>query len=223
MALDIAEIREKPLRNFEGCLQTDSERSEGIILVNANASHLRRHFSIAHELGHFLCGWHKTIRREGFICTRSDMTVPKGDDVHMRQESEANRFAIELLAPEHMVRPYLKRLPELENVVAMANAIEISKMAAARRYIELHQASLAIVFIHEGTVNYVQRSETFPWLPFASGDKLPSIPEVPAGSRFSLMEEVDPELWLGPRGSIGLAAQVLHQQEGHAMVLLEAG
>ena len=97
LALDIHDIREKPLRNFEGALQTDAERDFGIILVNENSSLQRRRYSIGHELGHFLCAWHRKTDSEGFRCRKSDMIVTAEDTDFLRQEAEANRFAIELL------------------------------------------------------------------------------------------------------------------------------
>ena len=49
-ALDIDEIRVESLRNFDGCLITDSRHDRGAILVNSNVSRERQQFTLAHEL-----------------------------------------------------------------------------------------------------------------------------------------------------------------------------
>jgi Zn-dependent peptidase ImmA (M78 family) len=66
------------------------------------------------------------------------MSMPSGDAAHRMQEAEANLFAIELLAPATLMTPYIRRLPDLENVLAITSAFDISKAAAARRYASLH-------------------------------------------------------------------------------------
>ena len=73
------------------------------------------------------------------------------------QETEANQFAIELLAPERMVSRYLRGLPELEQVVAMHTKLDISNTAAARRNVKLHKEPLAVVFATDGAFQYADR------------------------------------------------------------------
>ena len=58
-SLDIDEIRYGPTRNFEGALVTNVERDFGLIHLNSLSSDERQRFSLGHELGHFLCGWHR--------------------------------------------------------------------------------------------------------------------------------------------------------------------
>jgi Zn-dependent peptidase ImmA (M78 family) len=106
-ALDIEEIREAPLKSFEGALITSAEKGRGAIVVNSLSSRQRRRYTVGHELGHFLNPWHMPTTASGFECTRADMLVRSGASQHLKQEAEANRFAIELLAPEPRIRPYL--------------------------------------------------------------------------------------------------------------------
>jgi hypothetical protein len=219
-ALDIYEIREKPLRNFEGYLQTDAERSAGAILVNSHSSYVRRRYTVGHELGHFLCPWHRNTEAGGFRCTKSDMTVAEGEADHLRQEKEANRFAIELLAPGRLLRKHLRRLPELERVVEIASELEISKTAAARCYVDRHGETLAALFLRHDRFIYAHRGPSFPWLPFNRDQPIPTLPALPTGSNLSEMVEADPEDWLGVGGFGELALQVLRQEDGHAIILL---
>ena len=222
-ALDIHEIREEPLINFEGCLITDPERSTGDILVNSSAASPRRRYTIAHELGHFSCSWHQSDDSAGFRCSRSDMTASRGKEGGRDlQEAEANQFAIELLAPERLLSKHLRRLPELERILLIKNELDISKAAAARRYVELHPQPLAVVFVQHGQFLYAQRGAAFPWLPFGSQDRLPELPAIAAGENISEMTAVDPLDWLRPGAAHKLAVQVLRQENGHAMILLQA-
>lgn len=62
------------------------------ILINESAPEARQKFTLAHELGHVIIPWHT-----GIIVSHLNND---GDDYEYRQmESEANRFAAELLIP----------------------------------------------------------------------------------------------------------------------------
>lgn len=218
--LDIEEIHEKPLGSFEGALVTDPERDFGFIIVNSQSSSERRRFSLAHELGHFLCAWHVQTTETGFACKRSDMTFPSGAEQHKRQESEANAFAIELLAPADCVRPYLRRLPDLEHPLAMRRELKISKAAAVRRYASLHTRKVAAIFAWDGNFSYIERSESFPYLAIKTDEPLPALPAPSASDGLSEMVEVDPGAWRLDHVRGELSCQALHQDEGRAIVLL---
>ena len=219
-ALDIEDIQEKPLNGLEGVLITEAERDFGMIQVNSSSSRQRRRYSVAHELGHFLSPWHRQTSSGGFECTRQDMARPTGDDVHIRQESEANKFAIELLAPARMLPRYLRRLPELEHVLAMHADLHISKAAAARRYVALHAEPLAVVFAKDDEFHYVDRGPTFPFVALSRGQRLPQLPRIGSDAVTSEMVEADVEDWLGPDRIGELAVQVLRQEEGYSIILL---
>jgi hypothetical protein len=218
--LGIDDIRERSLNNFEAALVTDPERNRGSILLNSRSSPYRRRYSLAHELGHFLCGWYQHTSRKGFVCSKWDMAIPLGNDVHVRQETEANQFAIELLAPERLISRYLKRLPDLEQVLAMHLALEISKTAAARRYVNLHHERLAVIFGHKGCYQYADRGIGFPYINLKRGDSLPSTPNVGKDTNISEMVEADPLDWPGLQSANGLALQVMRQENEHTIVLL---
>ncbi len=67
LTLDIISIEALETEGFEGGLLTDADKSEGIILVNKDSTLQRRRFTISHELGHFLCFWHKPPSVTGFF------------------------------------------------------------------------------------------------------------------------------------------------------------
>ena len=219
-ALDIVEIRRRPLRNFEAALLTQAERDFGTVLINSNSSPQRRRYSQAHELGHFLCAWHRPAEG-GFRCTVIDMTEPGGSAIHRRQEMEANRFAIELLAPKRLVRRHLRRFPDLDDVLALHTMLDISKAAAIRRYVALHpKRSLAVIFARNGTFQYIVRGDGFPWLDLRKGDRLPTLPRVARDMRTSEMVEADAEEWFGSTWPGELSVQVLPQEDEYSMILL---
>lgn len=222
--LDIVDIREENMVGLEGALITSPERPDGLILVNRRSSRPRRRFTIAHELGHFLMVHHVMVEATGFRCRKQDMAAESpgrknsSEGRHLRQEAEANRFAIELLAPRSRLRPILKRLPDLARVLEISETFSISKEAAARRYVDLHTASLAVLFLHRGKVVYLQKSNNFPWLAIGPGQTLPGPRETRPG--LSEIEEVDPAHWFDRAGNIELQLQVLGQEGDRAIVLL---
>ncbi len=218
-ALD-TEIWETELENFEGILVTDLVRDFGIICINSKSLPERRRFSVGHELGHFLCRWHVQTQDGTFQCSRRDMSVPTGDPVHIRQENEANLFAIKLLAPRRFFSPYVVRNPNLEHVLALYFNLNISKTAAARRYVSLHKQCVAAIFVKDGKYQYSERGFGFPFIRLDRGQPLPSLPKVGRDSSTSKMVEVNAEDWLGQQRSHELSVQTLEQAEGHAIVLL---
>ena len=223
-ALDIGEIREEPLTNFEAALITTPERGYGSILVNLNSSRRRRRYSIGHELLHFLNPWHRPTSPGGFECSRLDMieTGSHDRDLHRRQEAEANTFAIELLAPAERVRGYMADTPDLAEVIAMADDLDISREAAARRYVSLHDEGLTVLFVDNGLLRYSRSGTRFPRLCIDDGRSVPAISLGPAARTLSSIEEVDPEDWLRHSDGILLWAQILHQRNGFATILLRA-
>jgi hypothetical protein len=226
-ALDIVEIRVEPLRSLEGALIAPGDRHSGAILLNSASSPQRRSFTLAHELGHFLNLWHRPIDSQGrFACTRADLATPwrkasaAAASRHLIQEAEANRFAIELLAPARLVRRYLRALPDLADVLRLAGDLALSKEAAARRYIELHDQPAALIFAANGVVRYVERNPDFPFVACRSGEPLPAVLPPPDRAGLSAHEEADPRDWLARPDGRGLVVQTLHQERGYAVTLL---
>jgi hypothetical protein len=146
--------------------------------------------------------------------------LPAGSTRHKAQEAEANRFAIELLAPQKLMRRYLSGLPDLARVIALSDELEISREAGARRYIELKDEPTALVCSLEGVVRYVQRNPGFPFVACQSGQRLSLLPSAVDNSEVSAHEEADPRDWLGRSKGEPLIIQTLSQGEGYAITLL---
>nr|WP_245256950.1 ImmA/IrrE family metallo-endopeptidase [Nitrobacter sp. Nb-311A] len=200
------------------------ERDRGRILLNSRSNRQRRRFSLSHELLHFLNPTHEQTSVGGFRCTRQDMRLSSGDkigDRHRRQESEANSFAIELLTPRNRLKPFLCGNPKLAQVVAMAREFDISREAAARRFVELHPDDLAVVFCRDNRFLYAACGREFPRLSITAGEQCDL--GQPVQATISGFDEVAPDDWLHPpQHAIELSAQTLWQANGHSITLLRA-
>ena len=226
-ALEIVEIRMEKLKGLAGALVMPPDRNFGSILVDAIASKPRRRFTIAHELGHFLSLHHRPMQLDGgFVCTNNDLAAFEGGygrhgERHWRQETEANRFAITLLAPAPMVRPFVAGPHHLQYILDMAETLGLSKEAAARRYVECNPAPVALIFAQHGKVRYYIRQKIFPFMSLRKGQHLPETSPPANGSAISIAKEVKPL-------SFGLVAplynclfvQTLHQMNDFSITLL---
>ena len=225
-ALDIVEIHEARTKSFEGALLTLPERDTGKIIVNSNASPRRRRFTIAHELLHFLNPRHKSTNHSAFFaCGEGDLRVqlhslkPEASR-HLLQEAEANRFAIELLAPKSWMRPFLSSVPDLARVLGISKLLDISSEASARRYIELHGETAALVFSRNRIVRYFDKAQDFPYIARRKGDTLPPFALPADNSGLTSHDLADPLDWLARSPKQDLVVQTLHQRDGYAITLL---
>ena len=225
-ALDIVEIREEPLKGLEGAVVTTPDRNVGSIIVNSGSNPPRRRFTIAHELGHFLNSWHRPHDASGrFACSQTDLgrgwrKPSSTDSRRATQEIEANRFAIELLAPLKLVRPFLFGVPDLAKVLDLSASLSVSREAAARRYVELHAEPTALIFSRDGAVRYVDRRSEFPFVSVGAGQRLADLPSPADNSGLSAHLEADPRDWLSRPGDRPLVMQTLSQQNGYTLTLL---
>lgn len=90
--------------------------------VNKNHANVRQRFSIAHEIGHFLCG-HESYNHEA---THIE-DLPKYLDPQNRQELEADEFAAELLMPGSFLSKDAKR--ERVDAATWCKRYEVSEQA----------------------------------------------------------------------------------------------
>lgn len=129
LALDIVEVRRDALDGVEGVLLTDAARSAGAIFVNNTRGQRRARVSNAYELGHFLMEQHVLSNDVGFGCTPADMRERRVAVRHHKQETEANTFAIGLLAPTFKLAPTLADDPDLRSLRDLAASLDISMEA----------------------------------------------------------------------------------------------
>lgn len=226
LALDIFDIKAQAFDGFEGMLLTDAVRSSGSILANTRYGARRARFTIAHELGHFLMERHKLSADGGFTCESNDMRERRVNERHYRQETEANVFAINLLAPISLIDPLLSQDPDLKDAQRLRDYLDISLEACVRRMIDRRDEYLAAVWSRNGQVRYSVKSEGFPWITSKGGERLPQLSMarkiVASGNvGFSAFVETNPLVWTS-RSDIDLFEQSRVAPNGHAVTLLWA-
>jgi Zn-dependent peptidase ImmA (M78 family) len=136
------------------CLDLKAVGKRPTVLVNKAASNLRQRFTLAHELGHVLIPWHV-----GQIVDQIDLERSPETD-YFDVESQANRFASELLMPTAWVQ---RQLTEHENplqaVLFVANKAEVSWRAAAIKVINDLPPNYVIASCVGRMVDWSARSE----------------------------------------------------------------
>ena len=224
-ALNIIEIRYVPLNSFEGALLTTPERRNGSILINSSSRPERQRFTLAHELGHYLNVWHEPPDEGGFMCKNTEVrfgryVVKLGLSKHEIQELQANQFAIELIAPKSRIAALSNDDASVSDVLRIATELELSKEAAARRYVELHPAKIAVVFTNNGDVRYSVKSLSCPRLLVQKGTSFLS--SQASQPRLISHTEIDVSLpaMNGKSKSVIAAAETYHQDGGHAFTIL---
>ena len=108
--------------SIPGVLRID----KGVIGVNKNNHKVRRRFTIAHELGHFLL--EHSNRKETDI-------IDEGSDQHILEEREANSFASQILMPEQVIRKEAEM--KTLNIKALATKFDVSEQALTIRLLML--------------------------------------------------------------------------------------
>lgn len=227
MACDIFEIKEEPLANFEGALVTTEEKDIGSMIVHRDRPEKRKRFSIGHELGHFLIGYHKPVGAQ-FECSARDMTTEwfGPTDRAAKMEVEANVFAAEMLMPKKFLTPWMSKRREVDvsHVVDLSEQFEVSREAAARRYRDYANEPVAFVFSKDGRVRYSIRHEDFPRLDIGKNDQVPlesitaRFGKAPGST--SALGAVDRGLWIADTRRGEVCEQVLVQRNGYRLTLL---
>ncbi|AXI41774.1 ImmA/IrrE family metallo-endopeptidase [Sulfitobacter sp. SK011] len=225
-ALDITEICTQRFYGFEGMLLTDRVRSRGSILANTKRGNRRARFTIAHELGHFLIERHKLFGPTGFLCSAQDMRETRKAQMHMRQEREANQFAINLLAPPSLFDALLSQDPELKDAQQLRDHLNVSLEAVIRHLVERRPECLAAVWSKDGHIRYWVSGDGFPWITCKRGERLSSLSVASkivakSSGEFSTFVDTNPIAWTN-RSNIELFEQTRLSPSGHAVTLLWA-
>jgi hypothetical protein len=118
------------------------------------------------------------------------------------------------------MRSFLKGIPDLGHVAAIAGRLDLSREASARRYIELREDTLALVLSKAGLVRYVDRSDAFPFIGLRKNDTMPSVPDARTSDPITDHDEADPRDWGMHSNNAGLVVQTLHQKNSFAITLL---
>lgn len=224
LALGIFEVRTDQFDGFEGMLLTDRVRSSGAILANTRHGRSRTRFTIAHELGHFLMERHELSDGGGFACQAQDMRETGETRRHMRQEAQANQFAIGLLAPLQIFDAVLSDDPDLRDAQRASDLLDISLEASVRRMVDRRPERLAAVWTKDGQVRYVHRQNGFPWINRAPKDFVSKATHayraITNGRRgFTEFTDAHSLTWTD-RPDLDLHEQTRVGRDGHAVTLL---
>lgn len=229
-ACGIVEIKALDTDAFEGGLIQDEYKQRGFILVKRGPSDQRSRFTIAHELGHFVNLRHVAPPgSEQLLCSKDDLRASgTGGDKRHGMEAQANEFAASILMPRSHIsaQSFMRGSPEIARILALQQLCNVSKEAAARRYVELHGDDFAIVFSRDGRLVYTIRSRDFPWLDIRPGQEIfrETLTRDFDAVDGAISEQDDSESswWLSDRDASqwSLWEEVLVQQNGYRMTLL---
>src|SRR5690606_41526903 len=108
--------RDIPIDGVDGvCIGLKNPRKKTKVVVNNSTSKNRQRFTLAHELGHIIIPWHL-----GTIV--DDVNVSQANSDYWRLESEANRFASELLMPFNWLLERFLENQNLADLVSLTSA-----------------------------------------------------------------------------------------------------
>lgn len=225
LAVGIKTIKATDTEKYEGVLITDEQKSTGTILYNTNSSVFKKRFTIAHEIGHFLLPFHDKNTQ----CLSTNIGTFQATTPQLKKEAEANRFAIELLAPYKAVSSFLKsyRKPDLDQVLKIAARFKLSKEAALRRYIECTDHDVGAVLAQNETVRYPLKTRDFPYLCLKKGSFLPPhiYQKLKGKTSGNIIDwfSVEPSYFLSEQQEVGrkeLYCQTLVQDKAFSISLL---
>lgn len=142
--------------NFDGCLIRKNGQKL-IILNSAIPYEGRKNFSLCHELGHATIKGHD---KEKYTCSGIDIESYSLEE--KKAESEANRFASELLMPVTQVDNFLKKRDiSFDTIQELSKKFGASLTAAALKTILNTKERVALVASSQGQVLWDNKSPTF--------------------------------------------------------------
>jgi hypothetical protein len=152
------DVTEMDVKGFDGALVRAKGTPFGAIIVRDSIRESgRKHFTVAHEIGHFVVPGHENA---DLVCTATDMG--SWSDSAKEFEREANEFAAELLMPEAIVRHIVgKSEPSLQLIKRIAASCHSSLSAAGWRFCHLTSHRCAIVWSSKEAALWSKRSEEF--------------------------------------------------------------
>jgi Zn-dependent peptidase ImmA (M78 family) len=119
-------ITEMDDQDISGAISFDKEQQKFKVVVNKEKSFNRRHFTIAHELGHYFLH-QDTIKQEevlidGDESLRQNVMLFRLDGAeYSRIETEANNFAASLIMPEALIKKAWETFRNIEECAKIFN------------------------------------------------------------------------------------------------------
>jgi Zn-dependent peptidase ImmA (M78 family) len=150
-------VVETSTRGYEGLLLQDDSNAR--IIIDSNIINIgRKHFTLAHELGHYSIPSHTKVN---FKCI-SDFFNPFRRNPS--DEIEANQFASELLLPEELIKPILHTYkPDFASINELAEDCGTSLTATAIKFASLSYDCCALIATSDNKIKWFQKSSSFPY------------------------------------------------------------
>lgn len=154
----IKTVRPADIESFEGALCPLAKSGKWAILYNpAISSPGRINFTLAHELGHYLC--HRGRSPGGFECGEAGLLGLAGNEPLRLIEQEADAFASYLLMPIDDYREQVGRnAMSLDLLNHSADRYGVSRTAAAIKWLDFTPECAALVVATNGFVLWGWRS-----------------------------------------------------------------
>lgn len=152
----ITAVKAANIAKFDGGLFKDPETGRWLILYNQTVeSPGRIRFTQAHELGHYIL--HRQAR-ESFQCTEEDML--NWDTEEKDIESQADKFASNLLMPLHDFREQVTNTVDLGILGGCADRYGVSLTAAVLRWLEHTDQKAVVIHSRDGYMNWSWSSQS---------------------------------------------------------------
>lgn len=151
----ISEVKPANIPGFDGGLFKDLETKRWLLLYNQSVESLGRiRFTQAHELGHYIL--HRQAK-ESFQCSEEDML--NWDIEEKDIESQADKFASNLLMPLHDFREQVTNTVDLDVLGGCADRYGVSLTAAILRWLEHTDQKAVVIHSRDGYMNWSWSSQ----------------------------------------------------------------
>jgi Zn-dependent peptidase ImmA (M78 family) len=144
-------------QGYDGLLLQAKENAR--IIINSNITNKgRKHFTLAHELGHYSIPSHA---KRNFECISAFFNPFRWNP---SEEVEANQFASELLLPEKLLKPILHTYkPDFESIEELSEDCGTSLTATAIKFASMTDDCCALIATSNNIVKWFQKSLSFPY------------------------------------------------------------
>lgn len=220
--------------DFEGCLYKIEDESGGpsswaLIYNQALLSPGRIRFTLAHELGHYLCHRHL---QGGFNCSEADTL--HWESPERKMETQANQFAAYLLMPRPDFEAQLgSAIVDLDVLGGCADRYGVSLTAAVLKWLEFTSKRAVLVMSRDGRIQWARGSESGKWLAIAMNKRMPNGQRRPLPERSATLmnsaanvdrqgAEIDARIWFEkePEGMSLREMKITSDQYKQTMSLL---
>ena len=159
-------VEETSAKGYDGLLLQTEESAR--IIINSNTTNQgSKHFTLAHELGHYSIPSHQ---KRDFECISEFFNPFRWNP---SDEVEANQFAAELLLPEKLVKPILHTYkPDFESINELSEDCGTSLTATAIKFASLTDDCCVLIATSDNKIKWFQKSLSFPYEYYIEKGKL---------------------------------------------------